>query len=418
MTGSSASRVLIVGGGIVGLACAHELAEAGYAVHVIDRGVIGGGASHANCGYVCPSHVLPLNEPGAVQEGLASILRPNAPLRIKPQLRLGLYRWFFEFARRCRHDRMVDAGRRLQPLLDSSMERYRSLFAAHPGMGEWKDDGLAYVFRTPQRFDAFARTDDLLAQEYGIRAERFDADRLEDLDPALRSDLAGGYLYADDGTVRPDVLLRDWRELLEARGVVMAEECALRSVHRRDGRVSAVETEQGTIEADHFVFAVGAWSAQLAGEIGCRLPIEPGKGYSLTVRRPADGPRRSMLFPEHRIGVTSFADSFRIGSMMEFVGFDASLPEARMRQLMESARPYFRVSLDEPVEERWFGWRPMTWDGLPAIGRVPGVANGFVATGHNMLGLSLAPGTGRLIRELIDESTPHLPIDAFSPERF
>jgi D-amino-acid dehydrogenase len=146
--------------------------------------------------------------------------------------------------------------------------------------------------------------------------------------------------------------------------------------------------------------------------------VEPGKGYSVTMSRPQTMPSHPMLMPEKHIGVTPFSDSLRIASMMEFAGFDSSIPDFRIRQLQDSARPYLREPVGPTVEDTWYGWRPMTWDSLPIVGRTPGVANGLIATGHNMLGLTLAPITGKIIADLVAERETGLPLDAVSPARF
>ena len=414
--------VVVTGGGIIGLACAHYLTRAGCTVTVIDRAGIGQACSYANCGYVCPSHVLPLNEPGALLAGFRSLFSPRSAFRIKPQLRLDIYRWLFEFARRCTHDRMIAAGHCLQPLLESSMDEYRLLFESTALTGEWKEQGLLYVFETKEGFAKFSQTDALLTKTYGLAARRIEGDELTGFDAALRDGLAGAYFYDDDASLRPDKLIREWRSELAQSGVEFVENCALEQVRKTAGRIAALETSKGELAADHYVFAAGAWSSGLAEELGCNIPVEPGKGYSLTMPKPDICPQYPMLFPEHRIGVTPFDEGYRIGSMMEFVGFDSSIPEQRIDQLRESARPYLKTSVgDEALtgaEEIWYGWRPMTWDSLPIIGRVPGLDNGLLATGHNMLGLTLAPATGRLIAEIVCGQPTHVDIGAFSPARF
>ncbi len=420
--GAGTGTVVVTGGGIIGLACAHYLARAGFRVTVIDRAGIGQACSYANCGYVCPSHVLPLNAPGALLAGVQSLFRPRSAFRIKPQLRFDIYRWLFEFARRCTHDRMIAAGHCLQPLLESSMNEYRRLFDSTALEGEWKEQGLLYVFETDEGFASFSQTDELLTETYGLAARRIEGNELTGFDVALKDGLAGAYFYDDDASLRPDRLIREWRSELTQSGVEFVEHCALERVHRSNGRISTLETSNGELAADHYVFAAGAWSSELATELGCSLPIEPGKGYSLTMSRPDPCPQYPMLFPEHRIGVTPFDEGYRIGSMMEFVGFDSSIPEHRIQQLRESTRPYLIAPADNEAvagaEETWYGWRPMTWDSLPIIGRVPGLDNGLLATGHNMLGLTLAPATGRLIAEIACEQPTHVDIDAFSPARF
>ena len=423
---SGTGTVIVTGGGIIGLACAHYLADAGFGVTVIDRAGIGRACSYANCGYVCPSHVLPLNEPGAILTGIRSLFRPKAAFRIKPQLRFAIYRWLFEFARRCTHDEMIAAGHRLKSLLDSSMHEYRLLFESTALTGEWKEQGLLYVFETDDAFARFSQTDALLTEIYGLAARRIEGDELAGFDPALRTGLAGAYFYDDDASLRPDTLLREWRSLLTQSGVRFVENCPVEGVHKSAGQITALRTGKGELLADHYVFAAGAWSSELAAELGCSIPVEPGKGYSLTMPRPDTCPQRPMLFPEHRIGVTPFDEGYRIGSMMEFTGFDSSIPEQRITYLKESARQYLKTPVsagidDEyraEVEETWYGWRPMTWDSLPIVGRIPGLENGLLATGHNMLGLTLAPATGRLIAEIVCGQLTHIEIDAFSPERF
>ena len=410
--------VIVIGGGIVGIACAHYLVNDGHRVTVIDQAEIGKGCSHANCGFICPSHVLPLTEPGAILDGFKSLLNPRAAFRIKPQLRLDLYQWMFQFLRRCTRTEMIRGGRRLLPLLESSMDEYHKLFAEFGSVGEWKENGLLYAFVSRAAFDKFARTDKMLSETYGISARRIAGDELPEFDPAFRADLAGAFFYDDDGSVRPDKLVSDWRTRLAEAGVDFVENCRLEQVRRSGGGIVALETTQGEKSADHYVFATGAWSRLLAKELDCRIPVEPGKGYALTMSKPEVCPKHPMLCPEHRIGVTPFDDGYRLGSMMEFAGYDESIPAWRMTQLCDSARPYLRMPVGEEVRETWYGWRPMTWDSLPIVGRVPGSDNGLLATGHNMLGLTLAPATGRLIAELIRERPTHIDIDAFSPDRF
>ena len=167
-----------------------------------------------------------------------------------------------------------------------------------------------------------------------------------------------------------------------------------------------------------FHFCSGSWSSEWGAELGIEIPIQPGKGYSVTMKRPEVCPQFPMLFPEHRVGVTPFDDAYRLGSMMEFVGFDQSIPDKRIQQLKRSAEPYLKQPWTEEIFETWYGWRPMTWDSLPVIGQAPGLDNVFLATGHNMLGLSLAPSTGRLLAEIVTNKKTHVDPAPYSPDRF
>lgn len=410
--------VIVVGGGVIGVACAHYLSAAGLGVTVIDQGPIGGACSAGNCGYVCPSHVLPLTEPGAVGMALKSLFTPDAPFRVKPRLDPALWNWMWQFAKRCTHRQMLEAGTHLQAILDASIAEYRRLVRDEGLDCEWQETGLLYVLRTERGMEHFAETDRLLTDHFGVPAVRLDGAALPAFDPALKAGLAGAFHYPGDASLRPDRLMASWARLLAGRGVRFLDHCRLERVRVSGGGVTGLETSRGPLQAGAYVFALGGWSPRIAGELGCRIPIEQGKGYSVTMRRPDPCPVHPMLFPEHRVGVSPFEDGYRIGSMMEFAGYDTSIPERRIRQLRESAAPYLVAPTAEGPEETWYGWRPMTWDSLPIIGPVPRLGNALLATGHNMLGISLATATGKLVAELVTGSVPHLDPQPFSPARF
>lgn len=417
---SSASppTALIAGSGIIGLACAHYLAKAGTRVTVIDRGRIAGECSYANCGYICPSHVLPLTEPGAVSMAIKSLFKRNAAFRVKPRFSPALWYWMFQFAIRCRHEPMLEAGRHLKAILDASMDEYKTLMQEEKLDCGWKENGLLYVLQSERGMNEFAETDRLLTEEFGVTARRIAGDDLPSLDPALKPGLAGAFLYEGDTSVRPDRLNAEWRSLLESNGVTFLENCELRGISKSGDRIQNLRTSHGDMEADAYVIALGASVSRWQQDLECRIPVQPGKGYSVTMRRPDPCPKYPMLLPEHRVGVSPFDDGYRLGSMMEFAGFDRSVSPARIQQLKDSAKPYLVTPFVEGEEERWFGWRPMTWDSLPIIGRVPKLENAWLATGHNMLGLSLATSTGRLIAELVRGESPHIDPMPYSPVRF
>ncbi len=413
-----ADSAVVVGAGIVGIACAHYLAKAGLRVTVIDKGTIAGACSHANCGYICPSHVPPLTEPGAIGVALKSLGNPRAPFRIKPRFSPALWHWMWQFARRCTHRQMLLAGRHLQAILDASMAEYRRLIPEYGLACEWKDDGLLYVLQTERGMEHFAETDRMLTEHFGVAARRIDGAELPALEPSLKPGLAGAFHYPHDASVRPDLLNQRWAARLSEGGVEFLEGCDLQAVRTSANQIAALITSQGEVQADRYVFAMGAWSARWSAELQCRIPIQPGKGYSVTMSRPEPCPRYPILFPEHKVGVSPFENGLRLGSMMEFAGYDTSIPTDRIDQLRDSARPYLVTPVDGEALETWYGWRPMTWDSLPIIGPAPRLKNAFLATGHNMLGLSLAPATGRLIAEMVTGEDACLDAAPYSPARF
>ena len=370
-------------------------------------------------GLVCPSHILPLTEPSALREGLASLFRPRATFRIRPQLRISLYHWLWQFAKRCRHRQMIRVGRDLQRILDFSLSEFRSLLDTHTSLrDDLTTNGLLYVLKTDLGMRSFAKTDAILSGEFGLSARRLDSDELAAFEPSLRGPLAGAFHYPDDFSIRPDTLCSNWSGQLKKSGVRVLEHVELTEIMRSSGRIEKVLTLDEPLEADHYVFAVGAWSRAIGTLIGHNLPVEPGKGYSVTVDGTNHSLRHPLLLPEQHVGITPFRDRIRIGSIMEFAGYDTSIPETRIAQLQNTAREFLAAPTDSVVDDPWYGWRPMTWDSLPIIGRVPGLDNATLATGHNMLGLALAPATGRLVSQIVMETKPDIAMDAFSPDRF
>ncbi len=417
MSGPS-QHVIVIGSGVIGTACAYYLARDGWQVTAIDRGRFAGACSQGNCGLVCPSHVLPLAEPGVVLSTLRLVMKRNSPFAIKPRFDPQLWIWLARFARRCNHRDMLEAAAAIRDLLQSSASLYRELIATEPLDCQWQERGLLLVFRTPAEMEKYAETDRLLRSEFGTPATRYDGEAVADLEPALKPGLAGGWHYETDAHLRPDRLMASWREVLEGRGVNVREHCELIGFETSGGEACAIQTSQGRLAAAAFVVATGATTPFLNRQLGCRVPIQPGKGYCVTMPRPAACPEIPLIFPEHKVAVTPFADGYRLGSTMEFTGYDASIRPARLQILRDGATPYLREPYCEPVEETWFGWRPMTFDGKPIIDRAPRMPNVWIAAGHNMVGVTMAPATGKLVSELIRGAEPHLDPRPFSLSRF
>jgi D-amino-acid dehydrogenase len=407
-------RVIVVGGGVIGVACAYYLAKTGRHVTVVDRGVLGMGCSYGNCGFVCPSHVLPLPGPGAIRKAVAAMIRRNGPLAIKPGFNFSLWSWLLKFARRCRKDYMLEAGRARFALLQSARCLYDELVAEESLDCEWETRGLLFLFLHGEIMEEFGRTVELVREHFGIEAKRYNGDEVLALEPAVKPGLAGGWHYKGDAHLRPDKLVRAWRRVLERLGVEIRENTEVRGLVRDGCRASAVETNDGAMPADAVVVATGAWTPFLNRELGCRIPIQPGKGYSITMARPSICPSIPVIFEEHRVAAAPMQSGYRLGSTMEFAGYDTSLAPERITLLRDAAVHYLQEPHGEPVLERWYGWRPMTFDGIPFIDRSPAMENVYVAAGHNMLGVSMAPATGKLVAELIGGETPHLEPQPYS----
>jgi D-amino-acid dehydrogenase len=217
-SGSVNETAIVIGAGIVGISCAHYLSKAGLQVTLLDRRTVGSACSYANCGYICPSHVLPLTEPSAIRVALKSLLNPKAPFRVKPRFSPALWNWMWQFARRCTHHQMLESGKHLKSILDASMTAYRSLMEEEGLSCQWKDTGLLYVLQTKKGFKEFANTDKILCDNFGVEARPIDGDQLQEFEPALKPGLAGAFHYPDDAFLRPDLLSSQWSERLRIVG--------------------------------------------------------------------------------------------------------------------------------------------------------------------------------------------------------
>lgn len=410
--------VIVIGGGLIGCSAAYYLCRSGWNVTLLERERIGSGASHGNCGYVCPSHAMPLSGPGVVAHTLPSLFQRDAPLSIPPRFDPALWKWLLQFTRQCTHDRMMHAANGRNALLASSMSLYREIVREESIDCEWTDRGLLLVYRSRKEFDDYRKTAELLKSEFEIESTAYPGEAVKELEPSLKKGMAGGWHFPGDAHVRPDRLLAGLKHAIERRGGVILENAGVHCLERVDDQIVTVQTEQGPQTADEFVLATGAEAPQFVEAIGCRLPIQPGKGYSMTMRPLKNQPKIPMIFEEHHVAVTPMESGFRVGSTMEFTGYDRSINPKRMALLRKSAAEHLEEPLPDSVDEEWAGWRPMSVDGLPCIGRAPAARNLIVAAGNGMIGLATAPATGKLVAEIAGGQAPHIDAEPYALTRF
>jgi D-amino-acid dehydrogenase len=414
----SSKRVVVVGGGVIGTACAYYLAKVGWEVTLVDRHWQGRGCSDGNCGLLAFSHVLPLNEPGAVWKTLKAVCRGGAPLYVKLRFDPRLWWWMLRFARSCNRDTMMAAARARADLLRSSEHLYNQLFETEQIDCEWQRRGCLFVYQSAGEMEKHAKTAGLLRETFDVPVSRYDGEAVLELEPALKPGIAGAWLYEADAHLRPETLLSGWRLVLENMGVTVLEQCTMTGFVGAGQKAQAVATDNGEIAADAVVVACGAETALLSRQLGCRIPIQPGKGYSITMPRPDVCPEIPIILQEHKVAVTPWQSGYRLGSTMEFSGFDRSLNRRRLNLLVDGARIYLREPHSEAVEDEWYGWRPMTFDGKPILGPTPAMHNVFVAAGHSMLGTTMAPATGKLVAEMVDGRPPHIDPTPFAVTRW
>jgi len=414
---NSQTDVLIVGAGVIGLACAWHLLAEGRSVTVLDRIGVGAGSSHGNCGTLTPSHAPPLAAPGVVTQALLGMLRADSPLYIRPRFDPALLAWLWQFARRCnRRDWRASALARAR-LLDTSRHLLADLRDQHALACEYADSGLLYVCRDKATARRPGVSLESLA-ELDIQAERWDAERLQAEEPALKPGMAGGVFFPGDASLRPDRYVAELARLVRAAGGRIEANSEVRAVSDAGDHARLTLSDGAALRADHIVIATGAWTPQWLAPLGVRIPIQPGKGYSITYSRPALAPRRPLVLKEPSVCVTAWDSGFRLGSTMEFSGYDSRLNRTRLDALTRGARQFLHEPEGPARQEEWYGWRPMTYDDVPLIGAMPGYPRLMLACGHGMLGVSMAQATGRLVADLVCNTSPCIDPVPYSPARF
>jgi D-amino-acid dehydrogenase len=411
-------EVLIVGGGIVGLCTAHYAAERGLRVTVVDRsGPADEGCSFGNAGMIVPSHMVPLAAPGMVALGLRYMLSPESPFYVRPRASADLLRWGALFWRSANARHVARAAPLLRDLHLASRACFEEL--ARDGDFGLVQRGLLMLCKTAHGLDEEARAADH-ARALGVPARVLTPAEAQALEPDLRLAVAGAVHYPLDCHLTPGRLMASLRESLVRASVRTIPNVTVTGWRVRNGGVEAVTTTAGDLTADEYVLAAGVWSSPVARDLGLQLPMQAGKGYSLTLPRPRRSPSLCAILSEARVAVTPMGDALRFGGTMELTGIDTTVDPARVRGIVKAVPRYF-----PDFEERdfdglpaWCGLRPCSPDGLPYVGRTRRLRNLSVATGHSMMGVSLGPITGRLLADVLAGEAPSIDIAALGPDRF
>ncbi len=409
---------MVVGGGAIGVACAHYLAGEGFDVTLLERGEVGHGSSFANAGLIVPGDSQALPAPGIVREGMRHLLRRDGAFTIRPRPSPALLGWLLAFRRACDPETSRRTTVHLTGLSRLSHDLHEDLVRTGETRFEYRRGPLLHVsmsdgWREPTR--AFA--DELAAD--GFEATMLERDELLHLEPALSPQVRGGLVLEGQGSGDCLAYVRTLADGLVRRGVEIRTGTSVRRVLVRSGRAVGVGLNASgpDVPADVVVLAAGAWTPALAAPLGLRLPIQPATGYSSTFPVWEGAPRLPVMLDESHVIVLPLRDRVRFAGTLELAGFRSAADPVRYRAVVRAGR----AALREPPSadgEPWFGFRPLMPDDLPVIGRVRGIDGVLVAAGHGTLGFTQSPATGKLVAELAAGRTTSLPIEPFSPDRF
>jgi len=413
----TSDEVLIVGGGIIGVCSAYFLARKGRQVTLVEQGDIGSGCSYGNAGLIVPSHSIPLAAPGVLSQGMKWLLDAESPFYIKPRLNSALISWLWQFRAYCKEEPMRKALPLLRDMQRESLALYDEIVKRERLTCDFEQSGNLALFKTQPGFRAGLHEARLL-QEFGLLLEILDAAAVRDQEPAVHPDIAGGIYFQEDARLDPALFVQNLAQKSRDCGAKLDTKTRVLGFTVKGRRISEVKTTRGDYSPDQVVLAAGAWSPEVVRDLRLRLPIQPAKGYSITVNRPDKCPRTPLMLGEAKVGVTPLKSALRFAGTLELAGFDMTINQRRVNAIWRAAADYLAEPGEMEVIEIWRGLRPCTPDGLPLLGRSRIVDNLIVATGHAMLGVSLGPITGALVAQIVDGKPPTMDLSALKVERF
>jgi D-amino-acid dehydrogenase len=412
------SDVIVIGGGVIGIACAAELARRGRSVVVLDRDRLGHACSYGNAGWLTPSLAVPLPAPGLVWKASKWLLDPESPFYIKPRPDPGLAFWLLRFLASTGRRRFERGAAALVALARWSVDAWEALAVERPDPPfGFSRAGLLALYESPRGLAA-GRAAAGLVRRFGVPSEEWTEAEVRRGEPSIHGPLLGAIHYPRDAHCEPYPAVEALATEARRAGARFFEMTEVQDLERSGGRVSRLITGRGAISGRDFILAAGSASRRLGKRFGLRLPILGAKGYTLVLPRLDPQPGRAVMLAERKVAITPHANALRISGTLELVDDDLSINRRRVDAIVKAARSFFALPDPLPPFDPWRGLRPCAPDGMPLIGRAQGHANLWLATGHQMTGLKTAPGTARLLAELMTGDTPSFDPAPFRADRY
>lgn len=414
-------KVTIIGGGIIGLSSALYLKRSGWDVTVLDKGDFNDNCSYGNCGYICPSHFIPLATPGVVKQGFKWMLNSKSPFYVQPRLDWNLVNWGLKFIRSATKNHVETAAVPLRDIALVSQKEYESWLAI-PGFDfAYEHKGLLEIYQSDAGAEHAKHTVEK-AHELGLTdTQLLSKDELQALEPHTRIIGKGAILFNCDAHCYPNKLMQQLIAYLRQQGVKLVPGEEVTGFESLSGKVTKVLTNNNAYEQDETVIATGSWGRETAKLLSVRIPLMPGRGYSVTLEDSPYKVNYPAVLLEGRAAITPMdGNKIRFGGTMEITSHKTPPRMNRVQGILDAVKRFY-PDFDVPLpskEKIWYGYRPCSADGLPYIGRVKKYSNLTVATGHSMLGLSLGAGTGKLVNEIINNQPASMDIKPFAVERF
>lgn len=414
-------KAVVVGGGIIGLSTSLYLHRSGWEVTVVDKGDFSDNCSYGNAGYICPSHFIPLATPGIVKQGLKWMWNSKSPFYVQPRFDLNLINWGLKFMRSATPQQVEAVAAPLRDIAILSKHEYED-WTRNPGLNfAYEHKGLLEIFQTDAAAEHAQHTLHK-AHELGLSdTVLLNKEELDQLEPGVNMNATGALFFKCDAHCYPNKLMQQLLAYLRASGVQLIGNTEVTGFETGNGKIQKVIAGKTAFDADEIVLATGSWGRHTAALLDIRIPLMPGRGYSVTLEDSPYKLNYPSILVEGRVATTPMdGNKIRFGGTMEVTSHKTAPRMSRVQGILDTVKRYypeFDIPLPAP-EKIWYGYRPCSADGLPFIGRVNKLSNLTVATGHSMLGLSLGAGTGKLVSEFVNREPLSMDMQAFAVERF
>jgi D-amino-acid dehydrogenase len=410
-------KVIIIGGGIIGLCSAYYLQKEGQQVTIIDQSNMDAGASYVNAGYLSPSHIVPLSAPGMMKKGLKWMFNPASPLYIKPRLDADFLKWSYAFNKSCNADHVKRAIPAIKDITLLSQDLYDDIKRDENFSFHYEKKGLLMLCQTDKMLEEEIKTAQLAKSE-GLDAKDMNLEELKRLEPNVNLNVKGATFYKCDSHTTPHEFMIEMKAHLKAVGVEFYSNEKVEDLEVSNGKILFLKTNKQKFVADEFVLAAGSWSHQLSKKLGLKLLLQAGKGYRINTSNPT-GIQIPSILCEAKTAVTPMNGFTRFAGTMEIAGINHNINKVRVEAIAKAATRYYpEIKLtEEEKDNAACGLRPVTPDGLPYIGKSSKCINLTIAAGHAMMGWSMGPGTGKLVSEIISPKKPSMLLNMFNPDR-
>jgi len=409
-------KVVIIGGGIIGLSTAYYLLQEGYNVTVIDQSDISSGASFVNAGYISPSHVIPLAAPGMVSDSLKMMFNQASPFYLKLRLNLDLFKWAWNFNKNATEKHVVKSAPIIKELTVYSRELYQEIKNRELFEFQFERKGILMSYQS-SKFEKKEAYLAKIATDQGLEVIQISKQKLQEMEPEMNAE--GAYHYLCDAHSTPDKFMKNFYECLKLKGVRFCKNEHVISFEKSNKKVTKLITDKQEHLVDELVIAAGSWSPMVAKKLKIKLLVQAGKGYRINVIKKT-GIKYPAILTDRNVAVTPMDGFTRFGGTMEIAGINHNINSKRVEAIANAAKVFYpELNItSEDKKDASCGLRPVSPDGLPYIGRATNYANVCIATGHAMMGWSQGPATGKLISEIISDKPTSININPFKIERF